>query len=60
MHTYREVNANYWEDFGYKLALMHLNSSDMGHGLGYTNYLGAAEQKNDWNLNGVRFSLKTD
>jgi len=40
-----EINATYWEDFGHQLALMHLNSSDMGHGLGYTNYLGAAEQK---------------
>jgi fructosamine-3-kinase len=53
-----EINATYWEDFGHQLALMHLNSSDMGHGLGYTNYLGAAEQKNDWNLNGVRFFIE--
>jgi fructosamine-3-kinase len=53
-----EINTTYWEDFGHKLALMHQNSSALGHGLGYTNYLGAAEQKNDWNLNGVNFFIE--
>ncbi len=52
------IKANYWEDFGHKLAQMHQKSSNEGHGLAYTNYLGAAEQKNDWNLNGVDFFIE--
>lgn len=53
-----EINTNYWQDFGQKLALMHLNTSSKGHGLEYTNYLGAAEQKNDWKVNGVDFFIE--
>lgn len=53
-----EKSTDYWEDFGTKLAHLHKNSSVNGHGLAYTNYLGASKQTNDWNLNGVQFFIE--
>ena len=50
-----EKAANYWVDFGEKLARLHRNTSLKGHGLDYTNYLGSAAQINTWNTDGVAF-----
>lgn len=50
-----EKVAKYWPDFGEKIALLHKNTSPKGHGLDYTNYLGAASQVNTWNKDGVAF-----
>lgn len=50
-----EKVANYWVDFGEKLARLHKNTSQKGHGLDYTNYLGASTQINSWENNGVVF-----
>ena len=50
-----EKAANYWVDFGEKLARLHKNTNSKGHGLDYTNYLGAAPQINTWNTDGVAF-----
>ena len=50
-----EKAANYWVDFGEKLARLHRNTSSKGHGLDYTNYLGSAAQINTWDTDGVIF-----
>lgn len=50
-----EKVANYWVDFGEKLARLHKNTSQKGHGLDYTNYLGASTQINSWENDGVVF-----
>jgi fructosamine-3-kinase len=53
-----EKAANYWVDFGEKLALLHKNTSESGHGLDYTNFIGAAPQINTWNQNGIAFFIE--
>jgi fructosamine-3-kinase len=53
-----EKAANYWEDFGEKLARLHKNTSEKGHGLDYTNFIGASPQINDWNQNGIAFFIE--
>lgn len=53
-----EKAANYWVDFGEKLARLHQNSSAKGHGLDYTNYIGAAPQINSWNQDGITFFIE--
>jgi fructosamine-3-kinase len=53
-----EKAVNYWVDFGEKLAHLHKNTSPKGHGLEYTNYLGAAPQINNWNKDGVAFFIE--
>ena len=53
-----EKAANYWVDFGEKLALLHKNTSESGHGLDYTNFIGAAPQINTWNQDGIAFFIE--
>ncbi len=53
-----EKASHYWADFGQKLAHLHQNSSTSGHGLNYTNFLGAATQDNAWESNGVDFFIQ--
>lgn len=53
-----EKTAKYWEDFGEKLARLHKNTAEKGHGLDYTNFIGAAPQINTWNLNGIAFFIE--
>ena len=52
-----EKSADYWSDFGQKLAHLHQHSAVRGHGLDYDNYLGAAKQVNDWEPQGVQFFI---
>jgi len=52
-----EKSADYWSDFGQKLAHLHQHSAVRGHGLDYDNYLGAAKQINDWEPQGVQFFI---
>lgn len=53
-----EKSANYWSDFGHKLAQLHQNTGSLGHGLDYPNFLGAAKQDNTWETNGVQFFIE--
>lgn len=53
-----DKQANYWHDFGEKLAHLHQNTSAQGHGLAYTNFIGAAPQENSWTLDGVTFFIE--
>jgi protein-ribulosamine 3-kinase len=53
-----EKSANYWSDFGHKLAQLHQNTGTLGHGLDYPNFLGAAKQDNAWETNGVQFFIE--
>ncbi len=53
-----EKSANYWSDFGHKLANLHQNTGSLGHGLDYPNFLGAAKQDNAWETNGVQFFIE--
>jgi fructosamine-3-kinase len=53
-----EKSANYWSDFGHKLAHLHQNTGTLGHGLDYPNFLGAAKQDNAWETNGVQFFIE--
>jgi fructosamine-3-kinase len=53
-----EKAGNYWVDFGEKLARLHKNTSEKGHGLDYTNYIGAAPQINTWDQDGIRFFIE--
>ena len=53
-----DKHANYWHDFGEKLAHLHKNTSSLGHGLDYTNFIGAATQENAWKKDGVDFFIE--
>lgn len=53
-----DKHANYWHDFGEKLAHLHKNTSSLGHGLDYTNFIGAATQENSWKKDGVDFFIE--
>jgi len=53
-----EKSEAYWSDFGHKLAHLHQNTGSLGHGLDYTNFLGAAQQDNTWEPNGVQFFIQ--
>lgn len=53
-----DKHANYWHDFGEKLAHLHKNTSSLGHGLDYTNFIGAASQENSWKKDGVDFFIE--
>jgi len=53
-----EKSGHYWSDFGGKLAHLHQHNAVQGHGLDYDNYLGAAQQVNAWELNGVQFFIQ--
>lgn len=53
-----DKHANYWHDFGEKLAHLHKNTSSLGHGLDYTNFIGAATQENSWKKDGVEFFIE--
>lgn len=53
-----DKHANYWHDFGEKLAHLHKNTSSLGHGLEYTNFIGAATQENSWKKDGVDFFIE--
>lgn len=53
-----EKSPHYWADFGGKLAHLHQNHATKGHGLDYDNYLGAAQQVNTWEQNGVQFFIQ--
>ncbi len=53
-----EKSTNYWSDFGQKLAHLHQHQGVHGHGLDYTNFLGAAKQDNEWESNGVTFFIQ--
>lgn len=53
-----DKQAHYWEDFGEKLANLHRHSSPLGHGLSYTNFIGAASQENAWMTDGVEFFIE--
>jgi protein-ribulosamine 3-kinase len=52
-----DKQANYWQDFGEKLAHLHHHSNPLGHGLAYSNFIGAAKQENDWMANGIQFFI---
>lgn len=49
--------ANYWEDFGQKLALLH-QQTNTRFGLDFNNYIGALPQSNEWMDNGVDFFIE--
>ncbi len=49
--------ADYWEDFGQRLANLHRRSHP-NHGLDFDNYIGALPQKNEPMKNGVEFFVK--
>lgn len=53
-----DKHANYWHDFGEKLAHLHKNTSSFGHGLDYSNFIGAAVQENSWEKDGVDFFIE--
>ena len=53
-----DKHANYWHDFGERLAHLHKNTSSFGHGLDYTNFIGAAIQENSWQKDGVAFFIE--
>lgn len=53
-----EKSEVYWSDFGHKLAHLHQNTGSLGHGLDYTNFLGAAKQDNTWESDGVQFFIQ--
>jgi len=53
-----DKHANYWHDFGERLAHLHKNTSSLGHGLDYTNFIGAATQENSWQKDGVAFFIE--
>lgn len=53
-----DKHVNYWHDFGEKLAHLHKNTSSLGHGLDYTNFIGAATQENSWKKDGVEFFIE--
>lgn len=53
-----EKSANYWSDFGGKLAHLHQQHASKGHGLDYDNFLGAAKQENTWQKDGVEFFIQ--
>ena len=53
-----EKASNYWTDFGEKLARLHQYTSNKGHGLDYTNYIGASPQINTWHQNGIAFFIE--
>jgi protein-ribulosamine 3-kinase len=49
--------ANYWEDFGQKLARLHTNSNAQ-FGLHFNNYIGALPQSNEWIEDGIEFFIE--
>jgi fructosamine-3-kinase len=53
-----DKHPNYWHDFGERLAHLHKNTSSFGHGLDYTNFIGAATQVNSWQKDGVAFFIE--
>jgi fructosamine-3-kinase len=53
-----DKHPNYWHDFGERLAHLHKNTSSFGHGLDYTNFIGAAIQENSWQKDGVAFFIE--
>ena len=50
-------SANYWPDFGRKLAMLHQNSSET-FGLDYDNYIGALPQRNHKHSDWVQFFIQ--
>ena len=50
-------SANYWQDFGRKLALLHRYSSET-FGLDYDNYIGALPQQNNKHKNWINFFIQ--
>lgn len=49
--------ANYWQDFGQKLAKLHTHTHH-SHGLDFNNYIGALRQNNEWMEDGVQFFIE--
>ena len=50
-------SANYWQDFGKKLAMLHQHSSD-AFGLDYDNYIGALPQQNNKHSDWIHFFVQ--
>ncbi|MEL6256125.1 MAG: fructosamine kinase family protein [Bacteroidota bacterium] len=53
----RPKSSDYWEDFGQKLALLHLNSQD-NFGLDHDNFIGALPQSNQPRDNWIDFFIE--
>lgn len=51
------ANASFWEDFGYKLAKMHQNTSE-AFGLEHANFIGRLPQSNKWHKEWVDFFVE--
>ncbi|MEY4383140.1 MAG: hypothetical protein RI995_682 [Bacteroidota bacterium] len=53
-----EKSSEYFTDLGIHLASLHRTTHPKGFGLDFNNFIGASEQKNDWNADGIQFFIE--